>query len=142
MGYNCAQSVLASFAKDFGISDDSAKRISSCFGGGMRMGATCGALSGALMVLGLAEGFDTNNPKQKKRVEELSIILTKKWKALLGSSDCRDIIGVDVTDPIARQQARDQGIFDRLCPICITTGVELAEELLLFAKGFELPVAD
>lgn len=51
--YNCAQAVLASFAPDAGISEADACRITANFGSGMKMGGTCGAVTGGLMALGL-----------------------------------------------------------------------------------------
>lgn len=50
--YNCCQSVLIPFAQEMGLTWDQAKALGAHFGSGMRHGATCGALSGALMVLG------------------------------------------------------------------------------------------
>ena len=52
--YNCAQSVLLPFAEDLGLSEEKAFQIASHFGGGMKMGSVCGAVTGALMALGLA----------------------------------------------------------------------------------------
>lgn len=54
--YNCAQAVFIPFAKDFGLDQDTAFALSSQFGSGMGMGSVCGALTGALMVLGLKGG--------------------------------------------------------------------------------------
>lgn len=51
--YNCAQGVLVPFAKDAGLSEKTAFDLAFNFGGGMKMGATCGAVTGGLMVLGL-----------------------------------------------------------------------------------------
>lgn len=51
--YNCAQAVLMPFAEDTGLSEAVAKNISSNFGSGMKRAATCGAVTGGLMVLGL-----------------------------------------------------------------------------------------
>ena len=50
--YNCCQSVLIPFAQEMGLTRDQAQALGTHFGSGMRHGATCGALSGALMVLG------------------------------------------------------------------------------------------
>lgn len=56
-GNNCAQSVLLSFAKDFGFSKELALKVSAGFGGGMgRVQGTCGAVTGAIMVLGIMKG--------------------------------------------------------------------------------------
>jgi C_GCAxxG_C_C family probable redox protein len=51
--YNCAQGVIAAFAKDAGYDPDKSYAIASNFGHGMKRGATCGAVSGSLMVLGM-----------------------------------------------------------------------------------------
>ena len=48
---HCSQAVLASFAEECGITEEEALKLGSCFGGGMRKGHVCGAVSGALMVL-------------------------------------------------------------------------------------------
>ena len=55
--YNCAQAVLIPFAQHFGMSKETAARVAANFGSGMKMGATCGAVTGGLMALGLA-GID------------------------------------------------------------------------------------
>lgn len=51
--YNCAQALLAAFAPDAGIPEADAVKITANFGSGMKMGGTCGAVTGALMALGL-----------------------------------------------------------------------------------------
>lgn len=52
--YNCCQSVLVPFCRECGLSREQAYALGSHFGSGMRHGGTCGAVTGALMVLGLA----------------------------------------------------------------------------------------
>ena len=51
--YNCAQSVLIPKWEEMGLDHDMAKRLSKNFGVGMKIGSTCGAITGGLMVLGL-----------------------------------------------------------------------------------------
>lgn len=53
---NCAQAVLEVFAPDCGLTGEQAHRLGAHFGSGMKMGATCGAITGALMVIGLLGG--------------------------------------------------------------------------------------
>ena len=62
--YNCAQAVFLPFAQAKGIDRDTAYAIASQFGSGMGMGGVCGALSGALMALGLEGG----TPAQRSAV--------------------------------------------------------------------------
>ncbi len=58
--YNCAQSVLIPFAADAGIDEEAAFRVAANFGGGMKMGSVCGAVTGGLMALGLL-GLDDSS---------------------------------------------------------------------------------
>lgn len=51
--YNCAQSVLVPFAKECGVTEEQAYKVGAHFGAGMKIGQTCGAITGALMVLGM-----------------------------------------------------------------------------------------
>ena len=50
--YNCCQSVLVPFADLCGLDKETAFKLGANFGSGMRHGSTCGAVTGALMVLG------------------------------------------------------------------------------------------
>jgi len=66
VGFNCSQSVLSAYAEHFGFDEETAMKISSGFGGGMgRMADTCGAVTGAYMVLGLKYG--QNSPDQEAK---------------------------------------------------------------------------
>lgn len=51
--YNCAQAVLLPFAPDAGVAEETAYQLAANFGGGMKMGSVCGAITGGLMALGL-----------------------------------------------------------------------------------------
>ncbi len=53
--YNCCQSVFIPFCDICDIDAETAYRLGSNFGGGMRIGSVCGALTGGLMVLGKLE---------------------------------------------------------------------------------------
>lgn len=51
--YNCTQSVFVPFAKECGLEDEQAYKVAANFGAGMKIAATCGAITGGLMVLGM-----------------------------------------------------------------------------------------
>ena len=55
--YNCAQAVVTVFAEDLHYDEEAAFKSAAAFGGGMRIGSVCGAITGGLMALGLA-GID------------------------------------------------------------------------------------
>ncbi|HPM05097.1 MAG TPA: C-GCAxxG-C-C family protein [Candidatus Cloacimonas sp.] len=129
-GFNCAQSVFAAFAPEFGLDREQALLASSCFGGGMRMGAACGAFTGALMALGMAKGFSEFSPEAKSRAESFTLQFIGAWKERIGRIDCREILNLDPSDPVQRQFARDNGIFEAHCPQCIETAIRIVGDFL------------
>jgi C_GCAxxG_C_C family probable redox protein len=68
-GFNCAQSVLHSYADELGLSQDLATKIATGFGAGMgRKQEVCGAVTGALMVIGLMYGRGDGEGKEKQEI--------------------------------------------------------------------------
>ena len=131
-GYNCAQSVLACCGGGMGLSRDLAVRLGGPFGGGMgALGETCGAVSGALMALGLK--FHQAGPQDsagKMRVYALAQEFCKRFRDRHGSTLCRDLIGMDISTPQRQQAARDAGVFKSLCPPLVRSAAEIVEEIL------------
>ncbi|MFN2119505.1 MAG: C-GCAxxG-C-C family protein [Anaerolineales bacterium] len=134
-GYGCAQAVLASFAQDFGLGEETALRLSTGFGSGMgRMCEVCGALTGAFMVIGLKYGkvitdgtkYGTDTETTYRLVAELA----SRFKARNGTIYCRDLIGHDLSIAEERDRVREQGLFTTTCGRCIGDAVELLEEAL------------
>lgn len=90
-GYNCAQAVFVVFAQDYGISRESALKLSSSFGGGFgRLKEVCGAVCGMSMALGLAEG--NTDPKEKLAHYEKVRALIGEFQKRHGGYICRDLI--------------------------------------------------
>ncbi len=94
-GWNCAQSVLLAFAPDLGLTEETAARLASPFGGGMgRLREVCGALTASFLVLGLRYGGyppDDRAAKaaQYQRVQELA----EGFRARRGTILCRELLG-------------------------------------------------
>lgn len=84
---NCCQAVLLAYADQLGLSEGELKRLGAGFGLGMGcMEATCGALCGAQMVLGLtnAEGRPTM-PDAKA--------ITQAFREKAGATICGNLKG-------------------------------------------------
>ena len=58
MVHNCAQTIMEVYADDLGINKELANHLGCNFGGGMKCGSVCGAITGGIMVLG-AKGLDS-----------------------------------------------------------------------------------
>jgi len=129
-GFNCAQSVLAAFAAQLGLDESRALKLASPFGGGVsRRGEVCGAVSGALMVLGLAQGADT--PAGKESAYLLGQDFLQRFEARHGTILCRKLIDCDISTPEGLQQARSRGVFKALCPRFVRNATEIAQALLV-----------
>jgi C_GCAxxG_C_C family probable redox protein len=99
-GYACSQSILLAFANRFNLDDNTAKLISSTFGGGMgRLRQKCGAVTGGFMILGLAYGntdpkdMDTKL-KAYKKVRELNHLTEE----IHGTSNCFELLRKHATE--------------------------------------------
>ncbi|HNX60013.1 MAG TPA: C-GCAxxG-C-C family protein [Spirochaetota bacterium] len=105
-GYACAQSVLLSFAPDYGINEIHAKLIASTFGGGMgRLREKCGAVTGAFMVIGHAYGNTDPKDMDTKlnaygKVREINRIIQE----IYGTTQCGEIL---------RKHVREADVKDR-----------------------------
>ena len=68
-GFSCSQAVFSTYGPQLGLDRECALKIAGTFGGGMgRMGETCGAVTGAFMVIGLKYGNSKveDNPSKEK----------------------------------------------------------------------------
>ena len=101
--YNCAQSVLIPFAEELGMDEESAYKISSNFGSGMKMGSVCGAVTGGLMALGLL-GLDS-----PQNTGEFCRKIKENHEGLL---DCRDLLKVNAERGGDRKQHCDGMVYE------------------------------
>ena len=130
-GFNCSQAVFSTLAEPLGFDPSLARKIASPFGGGIgRTGETCGAVSGALMALGLQSGFDEPDPQAKDRVYALAREFMRRFQEGYGSVTCKVLIGADISTPEGLQKAREQDVFNTKCAQFISGAVEIAEEML------------
>jgi C_GCAxxG_C_C family probable redox protein len=131
--FSCSQSVFSAFADPADIPRELALRVASGFGGGLgRTGETCGAVTGAVMALGLrycavpAEADPLGKQQSYPPVQEF----LARFKALHGSIVCRELLGCDLGTPEGLQSARGQGLFKSRCPVLVRSAAEILEELL------------
>ena len=122
-GRNCAQCVLGQYAPQLDYDVEETDRFAACFGGGMLRGETCGAVTGALMVLGLA-------CEDPARAAQLTQAFHEKFAARFGSTLCRDLLGVDLSQPGQLEAVRASGKLLEYCPILVEGAMEILDELL------------
>lgn len=130
-GYNCAQSVVLSFADDLKFSKELAQKMAVGFGGGMgKQQETCGAVTGAIMVLGLLKGEEVNNNDELKASSYAAVKdLIRDFVAEYKTTQCRDLIGCDLNTPEGAAKFKEENIMVTVCADCVKKAVEIVEDL-------------
>ncbi len=131
-GFNCSQSVLLSHCEELGLEKETALKLACGFGGGMALtGEACGAVTGALMLIGLAYGkCRPEDNAAKEKTYALVREFSERFKAMNGSINCTELVGYDLSDASAHAAARDAGVFKTVCPRLVKESVELVERIL------------
>jgi C_GCAxxG_C_C family probable redox protein len=132
LGFTCSQAILAAFSARYGLDEATALKVSCAYGGGIaRSGETCGAVSGALMVIGLAHGKAAlGDDAAKERTYALTREFWKRFRARQGSLVCNELIGVDIGTPEGARSASESGVFREKCPVLVRCAAEILGELL------------
>ncbi len=132
-GFSCSQAVFSAFAPQLGLDRVTALKVAGPFGGGMgRMGETCGAVTGALMVIGLKYGQTTGEDRAaKEKSYELVRQFAERFKARnRGCIACRELLGADISTPDGMQKIREKQAFTTMCPKFVRDAAEIVEKLL------------
>lgn len=131
-GYNCAQAVAAAFGDLTGWTEEQLLAAAGSFGGGFGGSheEACGAVSGALLVLGLLFPFTGQGDLEaKRRLYGLVREFRRRFFDVFGYTRCAELLrarpGVSERTPAAARL----GITAH-CDVMIVTSVELLEALL------------
>ena len=129
-GYMCSQIVLAFFAEDLDLSLEDALRVSAGFGGGMCDGQACGAVTGAIMALGLKHGMvEAEDFRQLQECKEKVELFNNRFREKYHSIVCRDLLGFNINDPIEKEKHSQEETLAK-CLDYITGAIKIADEIL------------
>ena len=128
-GFSCSQALLSTYCEDLGLDKETALKISCGLAAGMaRLGHTCGAVTGAYLVISLKYGkylLDDNVSKEK--TFELIQEFDKRFIEKYGTTNCKELLSVDLRDgdkDFASQQVK------ALCPGFVRDAAEILESIL------------
>lgn len=95
-GYTCAQAVAGAFAEEMGMPFDVVIKLSAGLGGGLcRMREACGAVSGAIMVLGYVRGTeDAEDYMNKRTLYALGQQMCFRFQDLFGTLNCGRLLNL------------------------------------------------
>jgi len=131
-GLNCAQSVLAAKSDITGLSVTDSLKIATGFGAGMAMmQKTCGAVTGAYMVIGAKFGR-VNPDDEKARDKTYSLIETfnQRFMEMHGSLNCRELLGVDLKTDEGAEEAEQGAYFEKKCGQFVEDAEKILDEIL------------
>ncbi len=131
-GFSCSQAVVSSFSEDFGLDKETARKISCGFGAGIgRSGNICGAVTGAILVIGLkyGKGMAGDDAAKEKTYTPFQEFL-RRFRSKHRSINCTELLGYDLRDPGQRKQAHVLKAVASKCPGFTRDAVVILEKIL------------
>ncbi len=128
-GFNCAQAVAVAFADELGYDKKTMLAASAGFGGGIgRQAMTCGALTGATIVLGFTKGQTENNDlATKAKCYQAVQDFFMEFKKVHGATTCKDLLNCDISTPEGFD-IHKRGDHKAMCLSFIETAVGILEK--------------
>ncbi|MBM6829833.1 C_GCAxxG_C_C family protein [Anaerotignum lactatifermentans] len=122
-GYNCAQAVACAYCDLLGVEEKDAFRAVECFGRGMGVMGTCGAVSAMAYLVGLKlSDVNLEHPKTKLDCYNTIQTMTDDFKKKNQTIICRELKGMDT------------GVMLRSCSGCMADAAEIVEKYLFAEK--------
>jgi C_GCAxxG_C_C family probable redox protein len=129
---NCSQAILETYAPSMGLPKETARRLAAAFAGGMGMGSECGAVTGALMVIGLKYGkMGDRDPAADRRTSAKTSEFLKEFKARHHYTGCSRLLDVNMGTPEGLEEARRRQLFRTTCPEFVRSASEILDKILV-----------
>lgn len=131
-GFNCAQAVFTSYCEEYGIDKETGLKLTCPFGAGIsRTDNTCGAVIGAIMVIGIKYGKCLpDDDEAKEKTYKLTQEFISKFREMYGSIQCSDLIRCNLGSEKGYIFAKEHGLFDTICPCYIEDSIKILEDIL------------
>ncbi len=117
-GFNCSESVLVALSREFSKpTEHIIPCIATGFGGGIaRTGSTCGALTGAIMTIGLTIGpRKAGELEKKEEVYKMVLKMIENFEKEFGSSLCKNLTKCDLRTLKGHEKFQSQKIRETMC---------------------------
>ncbi len=130
--FTCSAAVFSAFSKELGLDPDTAKKIACGFGAGIsKTGNICGAVSRAVMVIGLKYGkTEAGDEAATEKTRALVRQFIHEFTEKNGSVCCTELLGYDLSNPEAYTRAKDSGLFLTKCPALVRDAADILEKIV------------
>jgi C_GCAxxG_C_C family probable redox protein len=127
-GFNCSQAIFSTYCEEFGLDKKTALQIACGLGAGMgRLQETCGAVSGAYLLIGLKHGqFLKEDTSSKERTYTLIREFSRRFEERNKTTNCRELLGIDLINSNNQTTAEQ---VKKICPKLVQDAAEIIEEL-------------
>lgn len=130
-GFNCSQAVLSVFFDELPIDKETALKLATGFGGGLCNGELCGAVTGAIMILGLKYGHSIlGDDETQLKMYDITKEFTDKFKNKHGEIVCKKLLGYDLSIPGEYDLLERNNAFKTECPNFIESAIKLVEKII------------
>ncbi len=128
-GFNCAQAVFSTYCEQLGMDKKTGLKTACGFGAGMgRLGDTCGAVTGAYLLIGLKHGkCEMDDNPSKEKTYELVQEFDRRFKEKNGSTICRELVKADF---LTGDQQLAAAQVKAVCPGLVRDAAEIIEDML------------
>jgi len=134
----CGEAILLAGLESLGHKTKLAPDIALGLGGGVGLqGKTCGVITSAAMILGLAVGAVEKDYKKKKMATfKAAGKFAKDFEKEFGCTDCRKLCGLDLTTVEGRKKLMASVKAQRCCKLVATGAKMLAKSLQDIAREY------
>jgi len=125
-GNNCAETAVQVMCDYYGLSKETVLKAAAAFGGGLSGArvSVCGAVSGALMIIGLRTAKEAAVSPTEKGMQLLNYIREK-----YGSWNCCELLDIDFSDEEQVAREKEQKRRDICTPLLIDVCEWLAKNV-------------
>lgn len=129
-GYDCAQLVIKAFEKELGESYPAAMKSVSCMSMGLLQGTLCGAVIGALTVIGFKYGSEVPDISSKGMCMIMRERFFMEFRKTVNGSTCPEILGLDVRINEDNIRALKENVYTERCPDMFLEIIRIVKEVI------------
>lgn len=129
-GLNCSQAILTVFGDSYGVDAEMAAKLGRPLGGGIgHLAKTCGAVTAAVLVLGMAKDHQDEG-EARKASHSCVQDLFRRFAALHGTTECKELLGADMSTAEGLKKVQEEKLVRTVCPLFVRDTAIILEGLL------------
>jgi C_GCAxxG_C_C family probable redox protein len=131
-GLNSSQSILLAFSDIVKVDEKVLLRMATPFGAGIgRLQYTCGAVTGALMIIGFVHGqSETDDEESKEKSYTLARKFDKEFREKLNTTTCKELVNCDLMSVEGREYYTNNNLKENVCYKSLEISVEILEKMI------------